>query len=143
MVAKAETRLAQKRIKRRPGQRAIAGKDFQLAEEIRYIQDRAAERDGRFVTAGSLLFFSTETGDAWVLDPGDQLAARLARDGDPEYIYTEEDDARFAIQWTGTYRIDGSSFIYADQQTGRVSTILGYPTQRLDQLGLEISNIFG
>jgi hypothetical protein len=40
--------------------------------------------------------FSTETGDAWLLDPADQLAARLARDGDPEPIHIEENDTTFA-----------------------------------------------
>jgi hypothetical protein len=59
----------------------VAGKDFRLAEEIDYIQDRAAERDGRLVTVGPLVLFSTETGDAWLLDPADHLAARVARDG--------------------------------------------------------------
>jgi hypothetical protein len=62
----------------------VEGKQFSLAKEIKYIQRRAAERDGRFVTIGPLVFFSTETGDARMLDPADQLAARLARNGDPE-----------------------------------------------------------
>src|ERR1700751_2740884 len=43
----------------------------------KYIQRRAAEHDGRFVTIGPLALFSTETGDAWILDPSDQLAAWL------------------------------------------------------------------
>jgi hypothetical protein len=65
----------------------IRGKDFRLADEIRYIQDRAAAYDGRFVTVGSLALFSTDSGDAWLLDPADHLAARLARDGAPEPIH--------------------------------------------------------
>jgi hypothetical protein len=125
------------------GRQAIAGKDFQLAEEIRYIQRRAAERDGRFVTVGPLVLFSTDTGDAWLLDPADQLAARLARDGDPEDVYFEESETRFAIGWKGNYRIEGQAFVYADRDTGRISTILGYPTQRLAKLASKISNMFG
>jgi hypothetical protein len=31
---------------------------------VRYIQRRAADRDGRIVTIGQLVLFSTETGDA-------------------------------------------------------------------------------
>jgi hypothetical protein len=38
------------------------------------------------VTVGPLALFSTDTGDAWLLDPEDHLAARLARDGDPEDV---------------------------------------------------------
>src|SRR5271169_3799711 len=73
-----------KAIRRRPGKQMVAGKSFRLADEVRYIQRRAADRHGRVVTVGQLVLFSTETGDAWLLDPSDQLAARLARDGDPE-----------------------------------------------------------
>ena len=51
----------------------MEGKDFHLADEIRYIQRRAAEHDGRYVTVGSLALFSTDTGDAWLLDPEDHL----------------------------------------------------------------------
>jgi len=72
--------VGRKTIKRGPGKRQIEGQDFRLADEIRYIQRRAAEHDGRFVTVGPLALFSTDTGDAWLLDAEDHLAARLARD---------------------------------------------------------------
>src|SRR3990170_3080702 len=120
-------------IKRGPGRRLVDGKSFRLADEVRYIQRRAAEHDGRIVTVGQLVLFSTETGDAWLLDPADQLAARLARDGDPEQVYIEETDTSFAIRWKGNYRIDGPAFIYTGRDTGRVTTILGYPTHKIAQ----------
>jgi hypothetical protein len=109
-------------------------KDFRLADEIAYIQNRAAEHDGRFVTVGPLILFSTDTFDAWLLDPAGRLAARLARDGDPEAIYFEETDANFAIGWKGNYRIQNDAFVYIDKDSGRMTTILGYPTDRLAQL---------
>ena len=127
--------MGRKTIKRGPGKRHIAGKDFLLADEIRYIQRRAAEHDGRFVTVGSLALFSTDTGDAWLLDPEDHLAARLARDGDPEEVYFEETDTRFAIGWKGNYRINGDAFIYIDRDSGRILTILGYPIHRIVEWG--------
>ena len=64
---------------------------------MRYIQRRAADYDGRIVSIGQLILFSTETGDAWLLDAADRLAARLARDGASEPIDIEETDATFAI----------------------------------------------
>jgi len=120
-----------KAIRRRPGKQMVEGKSFRLADEVRYIQRRAADRHGHVVTVGQLVLFSTETGDAWLLDPSDQLAARLARDGDPEPIHIEENDTSFVIDWEGDYRIQGSAFIYSDRQTRRVSTIFGYPTHLL------------
>ena len=112
----------------------MEGKSFRLADEVRYIQRRAADHDGRIVTLGQLVLFSTETGDAWLLDPSDRLAARLAREGASESIHIEETDATFAIGWKGRYRISGPAFVYSDHDTGRVTTILGYPTEKLGQM---------
>ena len=50
-------------------------------------------------------------------------------------IHMEETDTRFAIGWMGNYRIDGPAFIYSDRKTGRVTTIVGYPTKKIAQMG--------
>jgi hypothetical protein len=121
-------------IKRGPGKRLVDGKSFRLADEVRHIQRRAARHDGRVVTIGQLVLFSTETGDAWLLDPSDQLAARLARDGAPEPIHIEETDTTFAIGWKGHYRIEGAAFVYFDRDSGRVTTTLGYSMHKLNQI---------
>jgi hypothetical protein len=113
----------------------VEGKAFRLTDEVRYIQKKAAAHDGRVVTLGQLVLFSTDTGDAWLLDVTDRLAARVARDGDPEPIQLEETDTSFAIGWKGHYRIDGPAFVYTDRDTGRVTAILGYPTQKITQAG--------
>lgn len=126
--------MGRRTIKRGPGKRAVAGKDFRLADEIDYIQRRAAEHDGRLVTIGPLILFSTESGDAWLLDPADHLAARLARDGDPEPVCFEETDTTFAIGWKGNYSIEGDAFSYIDRDSARIVTIFGYPTRRLARL---------
>jgi hypothetical protein len=127
--------VVRRKIRRGPGQGEISGKDFRLADEIRYIQRRAAAYDGRFVTVGPLALFSTDTGDAWLLDPADHLAARLARDGDPELIPFEETDTNFAIGWKGNYSVDGDAFVFIENDSARIVTILGYPTGRIAQLG--------
>jgi hypothetical protein len=124
-----------KKIKGGPGKQAVAAKDVRLAKAIKSIQGRAAEHDGRLVTFGPLVFFSTETGDAWMLDPSEQLAARLARSGDPEPVDFRETDTNYALSWKGTYRIDGGAFVYTDRKSGRVTAITGYPTAKIAQLG--------
>ena len=58
-----------------------------LNEEVRLDISESQTRDtatrnpspSRKPTPAQLLLFSTETGDAWLLDPSDHLAARLAR----------------------------------------------------------------
>jgi hypothetical protein len=106
----------------------VEGKRYRLADEVRYIQNKVAAHDGRVVTLGQRILFSTDSGDAWLLDVTDPLAVRLARDGDPEAIHLEETDTSFAIGWKGHYPIEGPAFVYTARDTARVTTVLGYPT---------------
>src|ERR1700745_1029209 len=124
-----------KTIRRGPGQQIVAGQDFRLADEVRYIQRHAANHHGRLVTIGQLVLFPPEPGDAGLLDRAARLAARLARDGDSEPIHIEDTDTTFAIGWKGRYRIEGTAFVYSDNDSGRVTTILGYPTDQLARIG--------
>jgi len=109
----------------------VDGASFRLLEEVHYIQERAAEHDSRVITVPQLLLFSTQTGDAWLLEPAGHLAVPLARDGDPLPVYIEDTDKNFTIGWTGTYRIDGRAFVYSERNSGRIRTILGYPTRHI------------
>jgi hypothetical protein len=126
--------VRRKTIKRAVGSVWVEGRNWRLADEVGYLQRRAALHDGRFVSVGPLALFSTESGDAWLLDPAERLATRLARDGEPEPVHIEETEANFVVAWTGHYRIDSTAFIYSDRISGRVFTILGYPIDRIAQL---------
>src|SRR6202045_5271753 len=99
MAIPARPARGRKTIKRGPGKRIVEGKSFRLADEVRYIQRRAADYDSRIVTIGQLVLFSTETGDAWLLDPADRLAARLARDGGKEPIHNGGNETTLAHGW--------------------------------------------
>jgi hypothetical protein len=118
----------------------VDAKAFRLVDEVRYVQRRAAEHDSRIVTVGPLLLFSTESGDARLLDVADQLATPIARDGDPLPVSIEESDTNFSVAWLGSYRIDGDTFTYQDKHTGQVRSIIGYPTR---EIARQISNMFG
>jgi hypothetical protein len=125
-------------MKRRPvtrgrGQQLIAGEDFDLVDEVTYIQQRAVNRDGRIVTVGPLLLFSTETGDGWLLDPVDHLAAPIARDGDALPISIEDTEKTFSIAWQGSYAIVDDVFTFQDAVSGRTTTFVGYPIQQLNR----------
>ena len=109
----------------------VDGASFRLADEIRSITRRAANHDGRIVTIGQLTLFSSETGDAWIIDRDDHLALRLASQGDPEPFHIEETETSFAIDWKGHYRIEGAAFVYTDRDTGRTTTVIGHPTDKL------------
>ncbi len=136
--------MGRRKIRRGPGQRQIGGKDFRLADEIRYIQLRAAAYDGRFVTVGPLALFSTDTGDAWLLDPADHLAARLAQDAIPsrstlrKAMPTSPSAGRAT---TPSMAIYSSSLTTTRPALSPSSAIR--PTASLDWDDLKISNMFG
>src|SRR4051794_31025422 len=135
MAIPARPARGRKTIKRGPGKRIVEDKGFRLAAEGRHSHRLAAPYDGRIVTHGQVTLCAPKPGDACVLAPADRLAARLARDGESEPIHIEETDTTFATGWKGSYRIDGPAFVYSDHDTSRVTTILGYPTDKLGQTG--------
>jgi hypothetical protein len=98
-----------------------------VLREVDYIVARAAQFDSRVVTLGQLVFFSTATGDAWMLDPEDGLALKLAEAGNRNPVKIVETANRFAIEWTASYRLDGDAFVTMDGSGQRV--ILGYPVE--------------
>src|ERR1700736_2821690 len=118
MANPARAGRARNAVKRGPGRQMVEAGRFWLADEVRYIQRRAAEHDGRIVAVGQLVLFSTVTGDAWLLDRSDLLAVRLARDGESEPVHIEDTDTAFAIGWMGRHRNDGSAFVYSHRGGG-------------------------
>ena len=123
--------MTQPKTQRQSNPARRSQESLNLTNEVRSIRHRAAERDGRMVSIGPLVFFSTETGDAWVLEPAGQFATRLAMDGDSLPALIEETDTDYAIGWQGCYRIEGDTFIYEDRHSGRTTAIRGYPLKLL------------
>jgi hypothetical protein len=123
--------MTQRKTRYQPSNTRLSQESLHLAKEVRAIQHRAAEHEGRIVSIGPLVFFSTDTGDAWMLEPADQLAARLAVGGDPLPVDIEETEASFAIGWHGRYQFDGDTFVYEDNQSRRLNAIRGYPVKQL------------
>jgi hypothetical protein len=80
------------------------------------------------VTLGPLVFFSTQTGDAWLLDVEDDLALCLARDGSPQPVRVVETEKSVGVAWDRQFQIDEDVFTTMDK-SGRVSSVMGYPTR--------------
>jgi len=56
----------------------VEGGSIRLADEVRISSTERPHHDGRIITIGRLVLFSTETGDAWLLD---SAAAHQHRSG--------------------------------------------------------------
>lgn len=118
-------------VRRRRAKRAHGSrKQISVVAEAHYITRCAQERDTRVVSFGQLVFFSTETGDAWVLDPEDVLARCLARDGDPLPTGIFETQDQFGIEWISSYRIEEGALVVTES-TGRTRALFGYPVMEI------------
>jgi len=84
------------------------------------------------VSLPPLVFFSTTTGDAWILDAEDNLALQLVAAKTRLPAAITETPERFAIEWPGTFRIDAEAMIFTEK-AGRVRTIVGYPTEEISE----------
>ena len=115
--------------------RRLAPGDSSLGDEIDNILRLASQGECRVIGLNQLVFFSTFTGDAWMLDWQDELAICLAKDGVPQHCAFGETDRRFAIQWQGRYHIRSADrlFSYVDNKTpNHMQVIHGYPTEAIE-----------
>jgi len=106
--------------------------EVNIAREARYIIGKAQEYDSRIVKFGSIVLFSTETGDAWMLDPQDHLALCLACDGVRQEYTIVDTASNFQIHWNVQYEIQGKMFLVGTLDGGS-RAILGYPTREIIQ----------
>ena len=99
-----------------------------IRREMKYIIGLAQARESRVVTIGRLVLFSTESGDAWMLDPADAAALPLARDGEKQRFLIKETEDRFVIGWSHTYSFECDSMLVMDG-SGKGRLIYGYPVR--------------
>jgi len=106
--------------------RHLSAKQVNMGREADYIISRAGQGICSVVTVPPLVFFSTTTGDAWVLDPDDSLALELARDTARQQYRIFDTPEQFVIEWNASYHIDGDLFVVLPR-TGGSRVIHGYP----------------
>ena len=116
---------------KRPKQRHLNREEASINWEADYIIKKAQVYDSLVVGLGGLVFFSKQTGDAWILDPADSLALCLAQDGERQNFSILETHTNFQIAWEAEYFIDGGKFTVT-MEDGSVRTILGYPTREIE-----------
>jgi hypothetical protein len=121
-----KSREQKKRAKLQRQKLLVSRTQLNVNKEVQYIIGRAQEGDGRCVTLGKLVFFSTPTGDAWMLDPEDEFALCLATDGSPQPVWIMETEGSDAVDWDRRYFIDGDVFTAVDK-SGRITFYTGYP----------------
>jgi len=74
------------------------------------------------------VLFSTGVGDAWLLEPDEQLAMCLLWHGEREVIGISEDPSRIEVAWDGGYELLGD-FFHVETDNSKIGerAIAGYP----------------
>jgi hypothetical protein len=113
--------------------RELVGEQVNFTEEASWIQSKALYHQTCVVRLGQIIFFSSATGDAWMLDPEAGCAICLAQDSKTRPIPIQETATKLAIEWNADYKIEDEAFT-AVERTGATRTIIGYPTAEIMRL---------
>jgi hypothetical protein len=108
-AAKRQSTRGQQSRQARREQGALVSARFvkpDIHREIRHITQLAQAEDSRIVTVGKLVLFSTRTRDAWLLDPEDNFALCLCRDGEPQPFRIINTPDTFAVEWPARFVIE-------------------------------------
>ena len=118
---------------RRRKQRFLSREQISMNREADYIIKSAQLCENRVVLINGLIFFSTQTGDDWILDPEDHLALCLSRDGGRWAFSILETPMKFQVAWEAQYEIDGDTFVLV-MKDGSIGTIFGYPVREIEDM---------
>lgn len=100
--------------------------ELNITREIEHIREHALRGEGRIVAVRALVLFCAPSGDAWILDPEDDLALCLMEGGRRRDVRIEEDATQFVIEWGGHYDLSGGVFTTVDAD-GIARAWPGYP----------------
>lgn len=113
-----------------------------VRREADYVIKEAQRGMTHVVSAGSLVFFCTASGDAWALDPEDKYAVWLAKEGVRRPFRILEHGDTFLVQWDMLYYIQGEDFITMDKSCN-ILRITGYPTDLIEKIIRDASKTRG
>ncbi len=122
-----------KRAQNVPAKKQVVTRDaINIQKEADYIVQRAQFGESRIIRLGTFVLFSTETGDAWLLDIEDELALCLAREGERLPFRIIDTPTQFGIEWAAKFFIENEMFVVMEYG-GKVRSIFGYPTNEILQ----------
>ena len=97
--------------------------------EIEYILRCTQNKDSKIVKLNELLLFSTDTGDAWILDVDDKKAICLMKNFEKQNYNIFDNPKQFGIEWKYKYIIENDIFTVVDEF--EMKEIIGYPIKEI------------
>jgi len=98
-----------------------------IRDEVRQLQAQAAAKRPGYKLFGTLFFFATERGDAWLLELTEQDALKVASDGTPLPVKIEESEEDLQIGWTHNFEVDQGRLQTRAISGGNTETIYNSP----------------
>jgi hypothetical protein len=115
----------------RPAAAPLPTRQVFVSREIARLQEQASLRRPGFRLVGALVFFSTEQGDAWILELTEQDAVPVARTGQPLAVTVNETEETFEIGWTYSFAIKGQMMVTTSYLDGAISSHVGCPVREI------------
>jgi len=103
--------------------------ELNINKEIEYILRCIKNNDSKIVKLNELLLFSTDTGDAWILDIDDKKAICLMKNFEKQSYNIYDTPKQFVIEWKYKYIIENETFIIVDDF--EMKEIIGYPIKEI------------
>jgi hypothetical protein len=102
-----------------------------LIHEIGLIQQAAAERRQKIKELGVFILFSTEDGDAWLLEITDSDGVQLAKDGVALDVPIDQNPETIEVNWSHIFAIHSREFQITSYADRSVQEMSGYPTMEI------------
>ena len=105
-----------------------------LTAEVEKIRKSASEKKEKVFSLGVFIFFSSESGDAWLLEISDMDALKVSENGENLELNIKENPETLEINWSHKFAIKKKKFIVTSYTDKSEETYSNYPTHRIISL---------
>ena len=102
-----------------------------LKSEIEKLQENAVNKEKLVKPLGVFVLFSTEAGDAWLLEVTDMDAVQVADKGSKIAVELDENPETIEINWTHHFTVRNKQFVTTAYADNREVVWPGYPTHSI------------
>jgi hypothetical protein len=102
-----------------------------LAAEVDKVQQAAALRQDSCRELGVFILFSTQDGDAWVLETTERDAFQAAASGQPLPPPVHENREVIEVDWSHRFALCGRSLFLTDHESGVETELRRAPTMQI------------
>lgn len=100
--------------------------EISINKEIAYLLDCTMNGLSKVISLNKLILFSTDDGDAWMIDSEDKGALCLMRGFERQPFTAFDTEDHFYVKWELRYIIDGERFLVKGDD-GKVAAYFNYP----------------